>query len=118
METMNQLYYTQKEISKASLPEATMKELRGTHFQLGQMPQKYVTENHNYRSASQAHEPKLSEKIPVYESGTWVDKQAKFGGLTTYQRELAQREVKPFERAVQVTRNGMDLGGHQSNYQS
>lgn len=43
METMNQLYYNQKEYSKVQLPESTMKELRGTHFQMGQAPLQYQT---------------------------------------------------------------------------
>ncbi len=41
METINQLYYNKKEITKNALPESTMKELRSTHFNLGLMPQQY-----------------------------------------------------------------------------
>jgi hypothetical protein len=50
METINQLYYTQKEMSKACLPESTMNELRNTHFNLGQAQLQYQTESQNYRS--------------------------------------------------------------------
>lgn len=50
METINQLYYNQKEITKASLPESTMNELRNTHFNLGQAQLQYQTESNNYRS--------------------------------------------------------------------
>ena len=93
---MNQLYYGEKNGLPASLPESTMKELRATHFHLGQNPQQYVTENGNYRCKPQTAEDKLTYKIPVYESGTWVDRGARFEGGTTNQRELPQREVKAF----------------------
>jgi hypothetical protein len=56
-----------------------MKELRATHFQMGQMAQQFATESGNYRSVPTGGlESKLTYKIPAYESGTWVDKQAKF----------------------------------------
>lgn len=99
-----------------------MKELRNTHFQLGLMPQQYRTENDHYKHAQHARDTqapnKLTYEIPTYESGTWVDKQAKFYSSTTNKQELPAREVKPFERAVQVTRSGIDFGGHSSAYAS
>ena len=55
-------------------------------------------------------------KMPTYDVGTWVDKEAKFKGQTTNKRDLPQRDVKPFERASQVTRNGMNLGGHSGSF--
>ena len=83
-----------------------MKELRGTHFQMGQAQLQYQTESNNYRS------------IPTYESGTWNDKQAKFAATTTSKLELPARQVKPFERAVQAASNGIELGGHVGQYTS
>jgi hypothetical protein len=117
MQTMNQLYFDRKQPSKNSLPESTMKELRNTHFNLGLMPQEYRTENDYYKKSNQAP-TKLTYEIPSYDSGTWVDKQAKFYASTTSKQELPAREVKPFERAVQVTRSGIDFGGHGHSYAS
>lgn len=56
--------------------------------------------------------------MPTYEVGTWNDKEAKFKGQTTNKRDLPQREVKAFERVAQVTKNGMNLGGHSGSYTS
>lgn len=122
MQTINQLYFDRKQPSKNSLPETTMKELRNTHFNLGLMPQQYRTENDYYKKTLQAKESqgptKLTYEIPSYDSGTWVDKQAKFYASTTSKQELPSREVKPFERAIQVTRSGIDFGGHNNSYAS
>ena len=104
-QTMNQLYFDQKAPSKAALPESTIKELRGTHFGMGEAPLTYQTESHNYRSVpGKSVGTKLNFKIPTYETGTWVDKNAKFYGQTTNKRELPEREVKPFEKASQANR--------------
>jgi hypothetical protein len=117
MQTMNQLYFTKKEATQACLPEATMKELRNTHFGMGQAPLSYQTESHNYRSVpGRSPNSQLNFKIPTYEAGTWVDKAAKFEGQTTSKRELPQREVKPFERVSQFTHSGMELGSHPGVY--
>jgi len=43
METVNQQYFTAKPIHANNLPEATMKELRSTHFNLGSMKPNYQT---------------------------------------------------------------------------
>ena len=94
-----------------------MKELRGTHFGMGQSTLNYQTENHHYRNApGKNSQSKYDFKIPTYEAGTWNDKNAKFKGQTTNNRELPQRDVKPFEKVTQFTRNGMDLGGHSGSY--
>lgn len=90
MGTINQQYYDKKEIRKASLPESTMKELRGTHFGMGQAGLNYQTENHHYRNAPGKSQD-LNFKIPVYESGTWASKNAKFNGQTTNKRDLPER---------------------------
>lgn len=120
MQTMNQLFHNKKQPVKVGLPESTMKELRGTHFGMGQAPLNYHTEsNNNYRSTpGPLGQGQLSSKAPVYESGTWMKKDAKFQGQTTNQKEFPQCEVKPFERVAQFTRNGMDLGGHVGDYTS
>lgn len=59
-----------------------MKELRGTHFGMGQASLNYHTEsNNNYRSTpSSLGHGQLSSKTPVYESGTWIRKDVKFQG--------------------------------------
>ena len=117
---MNQHYFTEKQLTKNELPESTMKELRNTHFHLGAMPQNYQTESGYYKHPS-SQPPGTSNmdfKIPTYESGTWVDKEARFKGTTTNQKELPARETKPFEKASQAHRPGIELGGHQPNYQS
>ena len=44
--------------------------------------------------------------MPAYESGTWVDKDARFNGQTTNKRELPEREVKAFEKVGQINRGG------------
>lgn len=49
------------------------------------MPQQYNRESDNYKSANPANQ-KLSSSIPVYESGAWVDKHAKFDPSTTNKR--------------------------------
>ena len=91
-QTINQMYYDRKNPVKASLPESTMKELRGTHFGMGQAPLSYQTESNNYRSTpGKSQNSNIDFKIPIYESGTWVDKEAKFNAQTTYKRELPQR---------------------------
>ena len=43
MQTVNQGYYDVKKIAKNGLPEATMKELMGTHFNLGSADRNYST---------------------------------------------------------------------------
>ena len=94
-----------------------MKELRGTHFNMGQASLNYQTENNYYRATpGSSVDSKLHSKMPTYESGTWNVKNAKFNGNTTNKSELPTRDVKPFERAVQYTRNGMDLGGYSGTY--
>ena len=97
-----------------------MKELRNTHFNLGLMPQQYQTENDHYKKmhAAKQNQAKLTFEIPVYETGTWTDKNAQFNSSTTNKRELPNREVKPFERAAPNQRTGIELGGHTSNYTS
>jgi hypothetical protein len=85
------------------------------------MPQQYHTENDHYSNPQNSLKQttnQLTYQIPVYESGTWVDKEARFNSATTNKKELPARDTKPFERAVQVTRSGIDLGGHSSNYKS
>ena len=59
--------------------------MKNTHFNLGLMPQQYNRESDNYKSANPANQ-KLSSSIPVYESGAWVDKHAKFNPSTTNKR--------------------------------
>jgi hypothetical protein len=118
-QTINQLYFDKKTPVKTALPESTIKELRGTHFGMGQAPLNYQTESSNYRSRPGAsQDSKLNFKIPSYETGTWVDKDAKFYGQTTNKRELPQREVKPFEKASQSNRGGIEIGGHTGSYMS
>lgn len=96
-----------------------MKELRGTHFQMGQAQLQYQTESNNYRSIpTESKDNNLNFKIPTYESGTWNDKQARFAATTTSKLELPARQVKPFERAVQAASNGIELGGHVGQYTS
>ena len=82
---------------------------------MGQASLNYQTENNYYRANPGRS---VDMKMPVYESGTWNHKNAKFNGSTTNKSELPARDVKPFERAVQYTRNGMDLGGHPGTYTS
>jgi hypothetical protein len=118
MQTISQLYFDRKQPSKNSLPESTMKELRSTHFNLGLMPQHYQTENDHYKQTHAQGPTKLTFEIPTYESGTWVDKQARFNASTTNKQELPSRDVKPFERAVQATRPGIDFGGYGAAYAS
>ena len=116
---MNQLYFDKKAPVKATLPESTIKELRGTHFGMGQASLSYQTESNNYRSLpGVSQDSKLNFKIPTYEAGTWVDKDAKFLGQTTNKRELPQRDVKPFEKASQANRGGFEIGGHTGSYTS
>lgn len=43
MQTVNQGYYDVKKITKNELPEATMRELMGTHFNLGSAGRNYST---------------------------------------------------------------------------
>lgn len=53
MKTVNQGYYDAKQITKNELPEATMRELQGTHFNLGAASRNYSTENNqNFVSKS------------------------------------------------------------------
>ena len=74
---------------------------------MGQAPLSYQTENSNYRSTpGQSQNSNLNFKMPAYESGTWVDKDARFNGQTTNKRELPEREVKAFEKVGQINRGG------------
>lgn len=71
---MNQLYYGEKPISKNELPEATMKELRNTHFNLGGMPTNFQTEMSSKYNAPNFDKASNYKSVPKYESGTWVAK--------------------------------------------
>lgn len=72
METVNQQYFTAKPIAKNTLPEATMKELRNTHFNLGGMPQQYQTESNYYQhpqmqqSKPNPNGSKMNFTVPTY----------------------------------------------------
>lgn len=82
---MSQHYYNLKPMEKTALPEATMKELRLSHFNLGGSRPNYSTETNSYQ-AFNANNVRSKDELPVYQCGTWVDNQAKFNGVTTNQR--------------------------------
>lgn len=93
-----------------------MKELRGTHFNLGAMNAGYQTEmNGNY------HKPPIDSlaqaaQMPEYASGTWVNKNAKFDGSTTNKRELPARPVEGYHKHEPKVKGGFSLGYQGNSY--
>lgn len=49
-------------------------------------------------------EPKA--QIPSYESGTWVDKSAKFDAQSTNHREFGSKPVEPYQKHGANNRKG------------
>ena len=116
METINQLYYNEKPITKNELPESTMRELRATHFNLGGAKSPYETEmGGNY------HKPPIdslamASQCPNYESGTWVPKNSKLESGTTNRRELPNRPVEPYHKHEPRVKGGFALGSQGNSY--
>jgi hypothetical protein len=56
------------------------------------------------------------KSVPQYESGKWVQKDAKFDGRTTNNRDLPARKVEPFSRAEPKTKSEFSLGNQGVSY--
>ena len=116
MGTMNQKFYDHKPILRNELPESTMKELRATHFNLGGMSSSYQTEMNGNYNMPHSDSLSMAAKIPEYESGTWVNKNAKFEGTTTNKRELPNRQVEAYQKHEPKVKGGFSLGDQGSSY--
>jgi len=96
-----------------------MKELRSTHFNLGSMKPSYQTEANLYRSCnanSSSNQNKF--EIPTYESGTWVDKEARFNAQTTNQREFSSKDVEPYKKHDIKVKGGFEFGSSKPTYET
>ena len=78
------------------------------------MKPSYQTEANLYQACNSGSQNKF--EIPTYESGTWVDKEAKFSGQSTNQREFSEKNVEPYKKYETKVKGGFDLGGYKQNY--
>ncbi len=84
LETVNQHYFDKKQIERTKLPMETIKELRKSHFNLGNAGNVFKTESEKY----QAYPNLSSNKVDIAqpETGSWQPKMAPFMGTSTNRR--------------------------------
>lgn len=94
-----------------------MSELRATHFNLGGSKNNYRTETNLYQAYNASNiEPKA--QIPTYQTGTWVDKSAKFDAQSTNHREYGSKPVEPYKKHEANNRGGFQLGSFKTKYET
>jgi hypothetical protein len=88
------MFHGEKPIVRNALPEATMSELRNTHFSLGKSSSGYQTETNNYRAFA-GHMP----------------------DQTTNQRELPVRQLSTnLNRKPEMQTDNFDLSNRVGSY--
>jgi hypothetical protein len=109
------MFHGEKPIVRNALPEATMSELRNTHFSLGKSSSGYQTETNNYRAFAghmpdKAFNPKLQSSSPLVPNN-------RFYGQTTNQRELPVRQLSTnLNRKPEMQTDNFDLSNRVGSY--